>query len=83
MAFAQRSGTGAARRPTLIGELAEAALAHKVGNKVERAYARSDLFDRRHALMDAWANYMFGEVRQHRKARSPMMTKAAHRKIYL
>ena len=30
----------------------EAALAHIVGNKVEAAYARSDLFERRRRLMD-------------------------------
>lgn len=39
-------------------DVAEAALAHIVGGKVERAYARSDLLDRRRLLMDAWANYV-------------------------
>ena len=38
-------------------ELAEAALAHVVGG-VEGAYARSDLLERRRALMDAWADYV-------------------------
>ena len=41
-----------------IREVAEAALAHAVGNKVERAYARSDLFERRRELMDAWSRYL-------------------------
>jgi hypothetical protein len=36
-------------------------LAHKVGNDVERAYARSDLLDRRRVLMDLWSKYV-GEV---------------------
>ena len=36
----------------------ESALAHVVGNKVEAAYARSDLFERRRKLMEAWANYL-------------------------
>jgi integrase len=36
-------------------EVAEAALSHATGSEVERAYARSDLFDRRVVLMDAWA----------------------------
>ena len=36
----------------------EAALAHVVGNSVEAAYVRSDLFDQRHQLMQAWANYL-------------------------
>ncbi len=39
-------------------EVVEAALAHVVGNKVEAAYARSDLFDRRRRLMDEWADYL-------------------------
>ena len=38
-------------------EVIEAALAHVVGNKVEAAYARSDLFKRRR-LMDDWAQYV-------------------------
>ncbi|MBR0671152.1 tyrosine-type recombinase/integrase [Neoroseomonas soli] len=36
-------------------EIAEAALAHAMGSATERAYARSDLFERRRVLMDAWA----------------------------
>ena len=39
-------------------EVIEAALAHVVGNKVEAAYARSDLFERRRRLMDDWAQYI-------------------------
>ena len=40
------------------GEVIEAALAHVVGNRVEAAYARSDLFERRRVLMDDWAGYL-------------------------
>jgi integrase len=36
-------------------EVAEAALAHVVGDKVEAAYRRGDLFEKRRRLMDAWA----------------------------
>ena len=36
----------------------EAALAHAVTNKVEAAYARSDLFARRSKLMEQWAEYL-------------------------
>ena len=36
----------------------EAALAHTIRNKVEAAYARSDLFEKRRALMVAWASYL-------------------------
>ena len=42
-------------------EIAEAALAHQVGDATERAYQRSDLFDRRVELMDRWARYLSGE----------------------
>ena len=36
----------------------EAALAHNVGDDVVRSYARSDLFRRRRALMQQWADYL-------------------------
>ena len=39
-------------------EVVEAALAHVVQNKVEAAYARSDLFERRRRLMDDWSAYV-------------------------
>ena len=39
-------------------EVIEAALAHVVQNKVEAAYARSDLFERRRRLMDDWSEYL-------------------------
>jgi len=45
------AGTGKPR------ELAEAAFAHTVGG-VKGAYFRSDLFERRRELMDAWAMYI-------------------------
>ena len=38
-------------------ELAEAALAHVVGDKAEQAYRRSDALEKRRALMDAWSAY--------------------------
>ena len=41
-------------------EVVEAALAHIVKNKVEAAYMRSDLFERRRRLMDEWAAYLVG-----------------------
>ena len=36
----------------------EAALAHSIKNKAEAAYARSDLFEKRRSLMEAWATYL-------------------------
>ena len=41
-------------------EVVEAALAHVVQNKVEAAYARPDLFERRRRLMDDWSAYVGG-----------------------
>jgi integrase len=38
-------------------EIAEQALAHAVGNAVERAYRRTDMFEKRRRLMEAWADY--------------------------
>lgn len=38
-------------------EVAEMALAHSIENKVERAYRRGDLFDKRRRLMDDWATF--------------------------
>ena len=47
----------AAERTSYPREVAEAALAHMVANKVEAAYQRGDLFEKRRKLMDAWAKY--------------------------
>jgi integrase len=38
-------------------EVAEAALAHKVGSEVERAYRRGDALEKRRVLMAHWAAY--------------------------
>jgi integrase len=47
----------AAEQTAFPAELAEMALAHSVGSTVEAAYRRSDLFDKRRKLMDAWAAF--------------------------
>lgn len=39
-------------------EVAESALAHLSGDAVERAYARSDVFEKRREMMEAWAAYL-------------------------
>jgi len=41
-------------------EVAEMSLAHKVGSDVERAYARSDLLERRRVLMERWSQFVAG-----------------------
>jgi integrase len=38
----------------------EQALAHAIGNGVEAAYRRGDLFEKRRRLMDDWARYCSG-----------------------
>jgi integrase len=42
-------------------EVAEMSLSHKVGSDVERAYARSDLLDRRRLLMERWSGFVTGQ----------------------
>jgi integrase len=54
--------TWAAERTDFPHEVVEAALAHVIGNKVEAAYQRGDLFDKRRRLMDEWACYLRGDV---------------------
>ena len=52
--------TGVAR------EVAEAALAHVVRDKVEAAYARGTLFERRREVMERWGRYVAGSARSGR-----------------
>jgi integrase len=47
----------AAERTNFAREVAEMALAHTVGDKVEAAYRRGDLFHKRRQLAEAWARF--------------------------
>src|SRR5216684_2424593 len=47
----------AAERTAFPAEVAEMALGHTVGDKVEAAYRRGDLLQKRRQLMDAWAKH--------------------------
>lgn len=47
----------AAEETHFARELAEAALAHVVGDATERAYRRGDALERRRELMEAWASW--------------------------
>jgi hypothetical protein len=38
-------------------EIIEASLAHTIGSKVEAAYRRGDLFEKRRRLMQQWTAY--------------------------
>lgn len=47
----------AAERTNYPREVAEMALAHTIGDKVEAAYRRGDLFEKRRRLMEEWAKF--------------------------
>jgi integrase len=47
----------ASERTDFPNEVIEMALAHTISSKVEAAYRRTDLYDKRRTLMDAWATY--------------------------
>jgi integrase len=47
----------AAERTAYPREVVEMALAHTVENKVEAAYRRGDLFEKRRRLMESWAEF--------------------------
>ncbi len=47
----------AAERTNYANHVVEMALAHTIGDKVEAAYRRGDLLDKRRSLMDGWANF--------------------------
>jgi len=47
----------AAERTNYPRDVAEMALAHAIADKVEAAYRRGDLFDKRRGLMDAWGTF--------------------------
>ena len=46
----------------VLWEQAEASISHVVGSKVERAYARGDLLERRRPVMESWAQYLCGDA---------------------
>jgi integrase len=49
--------TWASERTSYQNEIAEAALAHVIGDKVEQAYRRTDMFEKRRRLMQQWATF--------------------------
>jgi integrase len=48
----------AAERTNVPRDVAEMALAHAIGNKVEAAYRRGELMEKRAALMQQWATFV-------------------------
>jgi len=63
-------------------EIPELALAHTVGSEVEQAYQRSDLLEKRRALMQEWANWCLKmlPVDKKRKRHAKKVTGASPRK---
>ena len=47
----------AAEQTDFSSEVVEMALAHAIGSKVEAAYRRGDLFEKRRRLMEAWEEF--------------------------
>ena len=47
------------QRDEATKRLAEQALAHVNPNRVDAAYMRSDLFELRRELMEAWSGYLY------------------------
>ncbi len=47
----------AAEQTNYARDVAEMALAHTIGDKVEAAYRRGDLFDKRQRMMEEWAKF--------------------------
>jgi integrase len=50
-------------------DLLEESLGHQIGSAVERAYRRTDGFDRRRAIMETWANFCCGKSVGRRRVR--------------
>jgi integrase len=50
--------TWASERTNFAREVIEAALAHTISDKVEAAYQRGDMLEKRRRLMDAWAAFI-------------------------
>ena len=47
----------AAEESEFSNEMVEMALAHSIGSKVELAYRRGDMLEKRRPMMEAWATY--------------------------
>ncbi|MEQ8744253.1 site-specific integrase [Parasphingorhabdus sp.] len=52
--------TWVAERTNFDGDMAEIALFHKVGNKVQQAYDRSEMIEKRRHMMTVWNDFLAG-----------------------
>lgn len=53
-----------AEETSFPNEVCEMALAHAVGNAVEAAYRRGDLFEKRRTMMNDWQSYLEGNTQK-------------------
>jgi integrase len=60
--------TWASERTSFQNEIVEAALAHVIGDKVEQAYRRGDMFEKRGRLMQQWATFCTTAPAQQRQS---------------
>ncbi len=51
-----------AERTHFPSDMAEIALAHKIGNAVEASYRRGDMIEKRRRLMTAWSTFLGGKT---------------------
>jgi len=69
--------TWASERTSFQNEIVEASLAHTIGGKVEQAYRRGDLFEKRRRLTGAWAAFCTTAPAQGREGNvTPLRRKA-------
>ena len=61
--------TWVAERTRFDGDMAEIALAHKVGSKVQQAYDRSDQVEKRREMMGAWGSFLCSKDLARKKVR--------------
>jgi len=62
-----------------VHDLLEESLGHQIGTAVERAYRRTDSFDRRRAIMQAWADFCCGKLVGRRGVRSASKERRSRR----
>ena len=68
--------TWVSERTSFQNEIAEAALAHVIGDKVEQAYRRGDLFEKRRRLMQQWATFATAPAQERQGNVTPLRQKA-------
>jgi integrase len=57
-------------------EIVEAALAHTIGGKVEQAYRRGDMFEKRRRLMQQWATFCTTPLQEAQSNVAPLWQKS-------